>query len=988
MRMLPACRLAFVAGLALLAVGRVETPVSAQPAPFQMDGGAAPAPSRPSAPAPGRATPQFEPGQQAPVYGGASSQAPGPVVIPQAAPYPGGRPASSPAPLAAPAPARPQAPAAQSAPAAPSRSAAPFSFDAPPPAATAPSNAGATRPAGNSAQPRSPIAIEPPGTQPVYQGDGLSIGSPLRAAPRGASPFDEPDPGVDFGSAGGGGRPSVVLPVGAPSPQAAAVVAPALPPANPAIDRFVAPSSDRRLTGEIDSQTWTAYLSESEVAKPARFSVGFVNAVLVVPEVSRLRVYINGRAIMVTALSAPEQPVQVTAEVPAGVLVPGPNRIRVEVSQRHRVDCSVDATYELWTRIEPRYTGFSFSGGRVPVLRLADLPSVGVDDTGATRIRVLRSEGLDNDMAARLLKVAQAIAIRGRFDHPVIEVVSPGDRTPARPGMMNVVLAPASMLPSLMATPPSDASVRPVAVLRNDPVTGFPTLVLSGPAWPDVDVAAERFQVAAFDAERDTARGTRLWRSPDIPTFTGDQTVTLAELGVLTEEFSGRRYQTAFEIRLPSDFYAAAYGVAELRLDAAYSAEVLPSSRIDVYVNDSLTVTVPITGRRGGLFQQWPVRMVMRHFRPGVNEVRIEAVLKTEADEVCLPGATMLGKGRFALFNTSQLSFPDFGRIGRLPNLAAFAASGFPYDEFRQTLAVQTAVDEPSTLGSAATILARMAISRGQVFPTDLTQNAADLFNRSALLVGAMPFLAPSVMAQMGLSEDLRTRWTGPVSEDPARAASDRFSAMIDRLRKANADAQPPAINAVRPAINPDLALGDSSATRDLYAQWRTTLTEGSWFGRLRQSFMDWFQQNLDATLRTIALSGTLSQQIDFSTRALILFAQAPAPSGSNQLWTLVTAPTPALLAEGVETVTAANVWVRLDSRAAAYRADTDSFQTFHTNDVFFIPTAPLSFINMRLIAANWFSINVLFYAAGLLVTCVLLGASTWALVRRMGRHT
>lgn len=982
MRAMPVRRLAALIGVAAPMLLGLWSPAAAQPAPFQMDAPAAPA--RP------QAVPQTQRAPQQPVPGGAPAQpyqAPAwpTQATPQVQPRPqtgtagGYAPALGQPQSAAPQPMAPQAAPQQQAPAARTTSPTPFSFDTPPARAPA---AGSVPPAN-----RSPIAIDPAGraNAPVYQGDGLSIGSPVQT--RTPSPFDEPDPGGDLGMGARTGAPGAAGAAPAPAPRQ-------LPAANPAIDRFVLPSSDPRLTGEVDSQTWTVYLSESEVAKPARFSIGFVNAVLVVPEVSRLRVYINGRAILVSALNAPEEPVQVTADVPSGVLVPGPNKIRVEVSQRHRVDCSVDATYELWTRIEPRYTGFSFAGGRVPVLRLADLPSVGVDDTGATRIRVLRPEGLDADMAARLIKVSQAIALRGRFDHPVVEVVAPGERSASRPGVMNVILAPAPALPGLMATPPNDASVRPVAVLRNDPVTDLPTLVLSGPAWPDVDVAAERFQVAAFDADRDTVRGARVWRSPDIPTFTCAQTVTLAELGVLTEEFSGRRYQTSFLIRLPSDFYAAAYGVAELRLDAAYSAEVLPSSRIDVYVNDSLTVTVPITGRRGGLFQQWPVRMVMRHFRPGVNEVRIEAVLKTEADEICLPGATMLGKGRFALFNTSQMSFPDFGRIGRLPNLAAFAASGFPYDEFRQTLAVQTAVDEPATLGAAGTVLARMAVSRGQVFPTDLTQNAADLFNRSALLVGAMPFLAPTVMSQMGLSEDLRTRWTGPVSEDPARAASDRFSAMIDRLRKANASGNvagqtvAPVNPSIQTGINPDLARGDMSATRDLYVQWRSNLTEGSWFGRMRQSFADWFQQNLDATLRTMSLSGTLSQQIDFSSRASILFAQSLAPSGQNQLWTLVTSPTPTLLSEGVEAVTAANVWIRLDSRAAAYRIDTDTFQTFHTNDVFFIPTAPLSFVNMRLIAANWFSINVLFYAAGLLMTCVLLGVSTWALVRRIGRHT
>ena len=44
--------------------------------------------------------------------------------------------------------------------------------------------------------------------------------------------------------------------------------------------------------------------------------------------------------------------------------------------------------------------------------------------------------------------------------------------------------------------------------------------------------------------------------------------LTLAQLGIATEEFSGRRFRSQFYIGLPGDFYSDAYGAATLYLDA------------------------------------------------------------------------------------------------------------------------------------------------------------------------------------------------------------------------------------------------------------------------------------------------------------------------------------------------------------------------------------------------------------------------------------
>ncbi|MGO7675817.1 cellulose biosynthesis cyclic di-GMP-binding regulatory protein BcsB, partial [Rhizobium ruizarguesonis] len=75
---------------------------------------------------------------------------------------------------------------------------------------------------------------------------------------------------------------------------------------------------------------------------------------------------------------------------------------------------------------------------------------------------------------------------------------------------------------------------------------------------------------------------------PNAPLVFSDTNIALSQLVVKTTEFSGRRLRTSFNIAVPADFYANAYGEAKVLLDAAYTDNVLPCSHIDIYVNDNI----------------------------------------------------------------------------------------------------------------------------------------------------------------------------------------------------------------------------------------------------------------------------------------------------------------------------------------------------------------------------------------------------------------
>ena len=164
-----------------------------------------------------------------------------------------------------------------------------------------------------------------------------------------------------------------------------------------------------------------------------------------------------------------------------------------------------------------------------------------------------------------------------------------------------------------------EAATRPWIGFAVDRRLGSAILIASGPSQAEVESAIEAL---AGPTERPpgvprTEVDTITWRAPDAPLIVGERSVRLANLDIGTQEFSGRRFRTEFSVALPADFYAEFYGEAVLYLDAAYGPMVRPGSRFDVYVNGRITATLPLNGARGGIFQRFPLRLLLRNFKVG-----------------------------------------------------------------------------------------------------------------------------------------------------------------------------------------------------------------------------------------------------------------------------------------------------------------------------------------------------------------------------------
>ena len=746
-----------------------------------------------------------------------------------------------------------------------------------------------------------------------------------------------------------------VAPVVPAVPRTAEVTAPTPAPAKSAALPATASTDDRRryilpfaelgLSGEIDQRQWTLYLTPEQAKAAVSLNIGYQNAIVVAPESSNLEVSVNNVALDRKSVTSPDGEGNVSMSIPAGALQAGANAISLGVQQRHRTDCTVQSTYDLWTDVSPVGTYIAFNADVANRFdTVDDIQATGADATGTTTINIV-APGLSNPASAQpLLKLAQALALRTQMPNQkiIFDTQVPRDRTP---GTLTVLVGTSREIAAATQAVPPEALVGPYSGFENDIVKGISALVVSGPTPQALAQAIDTLS-AAVERPLGSARSTlstKSWHTPDAPLVMSDTRIALSRLGIRSSEFSGRRFRTDFTIGTPADFYASAYGEATLLLDAAYSNEILPGSHIDVYVNGNIASTVPISNRGGGIFRHLPIKFTLRHFVPGVNTVAIEAILVTDADAACLPGAPAAQTPRFALFDTTEFHMPDFALIGRAPDLAAMNGVGQPYRANAQPVAVWLERVDTDTMSAAATLLSRLAIAGGHPVNVEMVATPAAVGERNALFFGTLGQMPQALVNQLDLASASQVAW------------------------KEND------------------GTGRPAQTDQLFDDWRERVDGGLWQGQV-SSFEEWMKRNFDISSDTLRFLPGAEQIYTPPANVTFMLAQGLSPGGQG-VWTMATAPTAADLRTGMAAMTEQKRWTTLAGRVATYDAAADKVETIAAEQPNFIVTRSFSFWNWRLIAANWLSSNTLSYSLVFIGFLTLLGFVTYLMLRGMGRH-
>jgi len=698
-----------------------------------------------------------------------------------------------------------------------------------------------------------------------------------------------------------------------------------------------------RLEGEDAPRELTFYLSPDQVTTAGILRLSYTNAVSVMPDDAVLDVELNGKPLAAFPIRSPNGPATHDIPVASKDLTVGWNQIRLRAKQHHRIDCSVQATYELWTQIDPLVSGF-LTSARPKDGDFASLLSVGRNGDGATEIRVIAGQDAPQTTLRDSLSLVQTLAlVLGREDLSV----SVGDIGGSGPGIDLYLGDPLdAKLPQpardALAAAPRGLFVRQgengrhVVTMRGSNKSEFQSLLLAavnGPLLPLIRTNKLAMAQTRIDGE-----------SPG--------THSLSSIGYQTTPFAGRLFQTSFDVVMPADFYPGDYATVDLNLNAATAPGLAPGTQLLVRVNERAVASLVLYDPEGTTLKDKPLELPLRAFHPGVNHVRVLAELPLASDLACDPAQREETRSRFLLLEETTVTIPPLARAGRLPDLAAFAGTSFP---LKGSAAFDLYVDTatPARLGSALTLLTRLALSAGHPLPAELKIGRPDPRQATnALIVGAGS--EPMELAELAGQKGDRL---------PFSATDDLVTASVTAGDQ----------------------LSDSQALLDAF-QVETRLEHDQL--SLKSRVSDWVATASTTVNRWLAYKDIGREDVKVDPRDRLISVRQVASSESSAVWTYVNATDETLLQQGVATLTKPAIWTALEGGESVIRRSDLELVNRYPESYSFFPITDTSPANLRRLAAAWLSDNFIIYVG--LVLALMGGFGWWVgyVVPRKGVRT
>lgn len=779
-------------------------------------------------------------------------------------------------------------------------------------------------------------------------------------------------------------------------------LAPILAPTDGAVttlQRLPADARQLRFEGEMGRRDIPVYVRKDAINDAARLKLRFINSVAVMPEASRLVVSINDKQLAEIALDAAGEIANVDLPIPVGLLEPGYNAISFAVQQRHRVDCSIEAANELWTQIDTSVSGLSITTPGDAISSFEDLNAVPVGEDGATAITIVLPPGADNTLIDQSIRAAQALAVRAGINRPKVAFAR---ESSTAPGIHLYVGTTADLRSRGIDLNPFGDSAFNVAGRASSIVR----VTVSGATSSDVNQNIFRLVVERPNKdEMGTQAGLRARTAQRGYRIEPETEVSLADIGLASQDFSGRVYQATFNIVMPPDFYPADNGKATLFLDGEYVAGLSSSNEALVRINGKVAGAVRLARSGGDTLTRRPVDVTLKSLNAGFNTVTLEVRTASDEDKDCNPLALLEPHKRLTVNDTTAFAIPKISRIFNLPNLSASANTGFPFTESKKPLTIFMPKPDLAALGAAATLLVKSAVAAGRPFETRMSSKAPDAASDSALIVGALRDLSPDMVDYFGIKTDMvPATWPRPAALRPAqdKPAIKEAAKTTDKPLAAKQVAAPvqPSIFGPAPGTAPvfgapqatekEAALtqpfpDDAGDKKDFKKQWGEKAEDLTRLEKFRQGLSSFLQRNIGYTSDQLSFLHGDRSAITATRNAKLVLAQQQSMAGGSATWMLLTGPDSATIQRETTGLISHTAWSQMQGRMVAYDPGETQMTVWPEGQHYHYDMREWTPSNVTLVAAGWLSNHIQYYVLVILVICAFFGLFTRKLLNRIG---
>jgi hypothetical protein len=728
---------------------------------------------------------------------------------------------------------------------------------------------------------------------------------------------------------------------------------------------FAANSKELYFSGERNVREFPFFAKPEDISGDVTLVITQKSAISNVPEYSKVSVSVNDTNVGTLPIVSGD-PSTVEINIPAGIIQPGFNSIAFDVDQAHRVDCSIDATYELWTQIDPSRSGFKFSSATGGISTISDLTAIARTNNGKTSITGV-TDGLDTRlMDGRFLSVIQAVAIAAGLDYPDVKISNAMGEGPG----IDIAVGDRNRLLSLFPQYAEILSQQSGLVVTSDPSgKRGQVFVIAGTDQELDQIKSGLLSVANDIHNTGTAAGLRALRKFQGITLEANQNISLSDLGLDNELFKGRLFSQAMQFQLPDDFYPGDYGRAEIVLNALYAPGLSDDARMVITVNDLVVSDISLGESKDGIIDDQQLPIPFSAFRPGENSIKITARLPAPIDQACevLPGTQTAG--RFQILRNSYLKLPGFAKSGRYPDLAT---TGRTFTEFQnkskenRVNIFATPLNE-DTINAAATFMTKLAYANKVVYDTQFVETLPESSDDPLLVLGSFAEIPYDFTQKMNIDLSFGVGSFGNLDNEKP----DQETGLLSLAPAQDANQTDEIGNAFE-EVNLSFVVERTKTLLDSGVK-----TVNGAISELKNGFVS--LANLPQE------KGIQSGELEFEERAYFppvradfVLAQRLEPTRMIAPWIMIAASHPDKLDASVSTITHPIVWRKLGGSIQAFDFKGNVLEEKAAKQqIFFNTVDPADFTNSRLLAAGWLSNNSNMYTIITIFVFVLLGLFT-----------